>query len=296
MFTTHIIEGPGGRALQYYVADNATADDAAAGSTIPLIWLHGSPNVGEPPEPLFEAAAGHGIGWIGYDRPGYGGSAESPGRDVASAARDVEAVADALGIETFAVMGHSGGGAHALACAALLPDRVGAAVCIAGLAPYPAAGDALTEGLDWFDGLYAGGVTEMRAALAGRDELARVLEASEYDPEMFTPEDLAVLEGEWGWFNHVVKLGRANGVDGFVDDDLAATRAWGFNASDVRVPTLIMHGTADKVVPASHGRWLSRHIRGAQLRLRDGAGHLSIMAGAADALAWVAETMAEREG
>lgn len=292
MFTTHIVEGPDGRALQYYDARIDTADDAGVTSPIPLIWLHGSPNVGEPPVPLYEAAAGHGIGWIGYDRPGYGGSAENPGRDIASAARDVEAVADALGLERFAVMGHSGGGAHALACAALLPDRVGAAVSISGLAPLPGDGAELAPGIGWFDGLYAGSLAEMRAALVGRDELTRVLENADYDPEMFTPEDHAILNGTWRWFNHVVELGSAGGVGGFVDDDLAAVRPWGFDVGDIRVPTLIMHGTSDRVVPVSHARWLGRHIPSAQLRLREGAGHLSIMEGAADALAWVAQTMA----
>lgn len=293
MFATHSTEGPGGRTLQYYVVERSQADDAVAGSTIPLIWLHGSPNVGEPPAPLFEAAASHRIGWFGYDRPGYGGSTENPERDIASAARDVEAVADAAGIERFAVMGHSGGGAHALACAALLPDRVGAAVSISGLAPYPLLGDELAPGIGWFDGFFPGGAVEMRAALAGRAELERAVAASEYDPEMFTPEDSAVLEGPWGWFNHVVKLGTAHGMGGFVDDDLAAMRRWGFDVGDIRVPTLIMHGTSDRVVPAAHARWLARHIPAAQLRLREDAGHLSIMTDAADALAWVADTMAE---
>ncbi|WP_061965658.1 alpha/beta fold hydrolase [Demequina aurantiaca] len=295
MFTTHTTEGPDGRTLQYYVAKNDRADGAVAGSAIPLIWFHGSPNVGEPPVPLYDAAAGHGIGWVGYDRPGYGGSTENAGRDIASAAKDVEAVADALGLGRFAVMGHSGGGAHALACAALMPDRVGAAVSISGLAPFPDQGEELTAGISWFDGLYAGSVTEMRSALAGREELTRVLEAGEYDPEMFTPEDHAALNGTWNWFNHIVKLGSARGVGGFVDDDLAAVSDWGFDVEDIRVPTLIMHGTADRVVPVSHGRWLGRHIPAAQLRLRDGAGHLSIMEGAADALSWVAQTMAAGE-
>lgn len=295
MLTTHTTAGPDGRALQYYVAGADVSDDAGAGSTLPLVWFHGSPNVGEPPVPLYDAAARHGIGWIGYDRPGYGGSAENLGRDIASAARDVEAVADALGIERFAVMGHSGGGAHALACAALLPDRVSAAVSISGLAPYPVSGEQLAAGVGWFDGFYPGGQAEMRAALTGREELARVVEESEFDPQMFTPADLGALDGEWSWFNHVVQLGTARGMGGFIDDDLAAVRHWGFDVRDIRVPTLIMHGSADKVVPASHGRWLGRHIPAAQFRLIDGAGHLSVMSGAADALKWLAQAAAMGE-
>src|SRR5206468_3612514 len=109
-----------------------------------LVWHHGTPNIGSPPKPLFEAAARLGMRWVSYDRPGYGGSSPRPGRDVASAAEDVSALVDALGIERFAVVGHSGGSPHALACAALLPDRVLGVLAIACLAPFDAGG------LDWF--------------------------------------------------------------------------------------------------------------------------------------------------
>ena len=85
---------------------------------------------------------------VSYARPSYGDSTPNPGRDVVSAARDVEQVADAFGLERFAVMGASGGGPHALACAALLADRVSAAATLAGLAPY-------TGEFDWFEGMGA---------------------------------------------------------------------------------------------------------------------------------------------
>ncbi|NEE56132.1 alpha/beta hydrolase, partial [Streptomyces sp. SID8455] len=81
-------------------------------------------NIGSPPAPLFPAAERLSVRWVSYDRPGYGGSSPLPGRDIASAAADVRAIADALAIGRFAVLGHSGGGPHALACGALLPDRV----------------------------------------------------------------------------------------------------------------------------------------------------------------------------
>ncbi len=89
-----------------------------------VLWHHGTPNTGSPPEPLFDAARALGIRWIGYDRPSYGGSSPHPDATVASAAADARQVADQLGINRFAVFGHSGGGPRALACAALLADRV----------------------------------------------------------------------------------------------------------------------------------------------------------------------------
>src|ERR1700719_2426616 len=119
------------RSLHFYDTGAGDVEDRLA-----VFWHHGTPNIGAPPEPLFEAAAQRGIRWVSYDRPGYGGSTPHPGRNVASAAADVASIADALGLERFAVMGHSGGSMHALACAALLPQRVIGAVCVSALAPF----------------------------------------------------------------------------------------------------------------------------------------------------------------
>src|SRR5215207_11510220 len=148
-----------------------------------VFWHHGTPNIGAPPAPLFPAAARLGLRWVSYDRPGYGGSTPCPGRDVASAAADTSAVADFLGIDRFAVMGHSGGGPHALACGALLPDRVVAVVSVSPSAPFRA------EGLDWFAGMAASGMASLRAAVDGREAKLRYeTSGAAYDPE-FTPAD-----------------------------------------------------------------------------------------------------------
>jgi pimeloyl-ACP methyl ester carboxylesterase len=149
MVTETDIELPDGRTLHAY-------SSGSGGLTV--MWHHGTPNIGAPPEPLFDAAARAGIRWVSYDRPGYGGSTAHPGRNVASAAADVASIADALGIGQFAVLGHSGGGPHALACAALLPGRVLAAVSAAGPAPYGAAG------LDWLAGFPSGIERALEAA------------------------------------------------------------------------------------------------------------------------------------
>lgn len=109
--------------------------DTGGQGDLVVVWHHGTPNVGAPPRPLFEYSGKLGIRWVGYDRPGYGGSSPHPNRSVATAALDVAAVTDHLGIERYAVMGHSGGGPHALASAALRPEWVMAVVSGAGLAP-----------------------------------------------------------------------------------------------------------------------------------------------------------------
>ncbi len=245
-----------------------------------VMWHHGTPNVGTPPAPLFETAARLGLRFLGYDRPGYGGSTARPGRDIASAAGDAAAVADAFGVGEFAVYGHSGGGPHALACAARLGDRVPAVVSVSGLAPCSA------DGLDWFAGMGPTGEASLRAAVAGR--AARQANAAADGEPDFIAADWAALEGEWGWFGSVVGPALANGPGPMIDDDLAYVAPWGFDPTAVYARTLLVHGAGDRVVPATHSEWLARHIPGAELRVLPGEGHVSVLSPAgAPALEWL---------
>ena len=278
MVTEIDLELGDGRMLRVY--DTGPGD---AGDRLAVFWHHGTPNVGAPPEPLFADAARLGIRWVSYDRPGYGGSTPSPGRDVASAAGYVSRIADALGIERFAVMGHSGGGPHALACGALLPERVVGVVGVAGLAPFGA------EGLDWFAGMAASGVASLRAAAEGR-AAKEAYEASgaAYDPE-FTPADHAALSGAWSWLGAVVGPAVAAGPGGLIDDDLAYVAPWGFDPSRVDAPTLLLHGGRDRIAPSSHGEWLARRCPSAELRLHPDDGHISVLRSSAAAMGWLRE-------
>jgi pimeloyl-ACP methyl ester carboxylesterase len=109
-----------------------------------------------------------------------------PGRRVADAAGDVRAVADQLGVDRFCVVGRSGGGPHALACAALLPDRVMRAAVLVGLAPADAVG------LDWYDGMSADNARNHANAEVGDAELMREMIAlavrTAADPESLLDE------------------------------------------------------------------------------------------------------------
>ena len=145
-----------GRTLHVY---DTGADDGDG--RLAVFWHHGTPNIGAPPEPLFAAADRLGIRWVSYDRPGYGSSTPYQDRNVASAADYVSSIADTLGIDRFAVMGHSGGGPHALACGALLPERVLGVLSVSGMAPYGA------EGLDYFAGMADSGAASLRAQHRG---------------------------------------------------------------------------------------------------------------------------------
>jgi pimeloyl-ACP methyl ester carboxylesterase len=263
----------GGRVLHTY--DTGTGDRA-------VFWHHGTPNVGAPPAPLFELADRLDIRWVAHDRPGYGGSTPVPDRDVASAADDVAAIADALGIGRFGVMGHSGGGPHALACATRMPDRVLAAVSVSGMAPFDA------PGLDWFAGMAPAGVASLQAARAGRAAKERhEATAADRDPG-FTTADAAALAGDWAWVLDVVRPALAAGPAALIDDDLAYVRPWGADPTTIVVPVLLVHGAHDAVVPSSHGEWLAAHVDGAEWRLDPADGHVSVLRHAPAALEWLA--------
>ncbi|HEX5117229.1 MAG TPA: alpha/beta hydrolase [Pseudonocardiaceae bacterium] len=268
---------PDGRTLHVY-------DVGPKDATVTVYYHHGTPNTGAPPEPLFPAAERLGIRWLSHDRPGYGPSTAQPGRSFGSVADDVARVADSRGVERFAVLGSSGGGPHALACAALLPDRVRSVATLAGLAPYDA------EGLDFFAGMAPASEAEMRAALGGPDELRRVLtEPADEDGEsVFTDADNAVLAGDWAWIGRIAGEAMRSGFAGMVDDDLCIARPWGFQLTDVVAPALLTHGLADRMVPCTHSEWVADRLPSAELRLMPGDGHISVLRHGESALEWIA--------
>ncbi|MFD8111448.1 alpha/beta fold hydrolase [Streptomyces microflavus] len=267
-----------GRRLHVY----DSGGDGGPDDGLVVFWHHGTPNIGSPPVPLFPAAGKLSVRWVSYDRPGYGGSSPLPGRDIASAAADVRAIADALAIGRFAVLGHSGGGPHALACGALLPDRVVGVATAAGLAPYDA------EGLDWFAGMVPSSAASLRAAAEGRAAKEAYEAGAGYDPEMFSGADHDALAGTWSWFDQVVGPALEGGPDGLITDDLAYVSPWGFDPARIASPLLLLHGGQDRIAPAAHSRWLAGRCPTAELRERPEDGHISVLDAGAEALEWLA--------
>ncbi len=253
----------------------------------PVLSLHGTPGSRLERWPHEELYQQLGVCYVTHDRAGYGRSTRRPGRRVADEAGDVAALADELGFERFAVSGGSGGGPHALACAALLPDRVVRAACIVGVAPF--GPDGLGRD-DWLAGMDAANVKEFEWTEAGEAVLTRELEAeyarmqervaddpsrilegfdlSESDREELTrPERMQIIRETTA--EHSV-----HGVGGWVDDDLAMLQPWGFDPAQITVPTLIHYGATDVLVPPAHGAWLAAHVPGCVVKVDDVAGHV----------------------
>jgi pimeloyl-ACP methyl ester carboxylesterase len=263
-----------------------------------IIAIHGTPGSGLLWRGMIEDAELRGMRLLAYDRPGYGGSDPHPGRTVADAAGDVAAIANALSIDRFAVEGGSGGGPHTLACAALLPDRVVAAACLAGVAPYPA------EGLDWLDGMGQDNLDEFAAALAGRETLEPFLRRQAdamlaAEPEkiadalrsLLSPPDVAVLTGEFAeYLAESTRRAIGQRLDGWIDDDFVFVNSWGFELDEIRVPVQLLHGAQDRFVPIAHGEWLAERIPGVDAHLSLEDGHLTIQLGRiGDVHAWLLE-------
>jgi pimeloyl-ACP methyl ester carboxylesterase len=252
----------------------------------PVLVHNGTPNSRLLFGPDVARAERKGIRLISYDRPGYGRSTPQPHRSVADCAQDGRAIAAGMEIERLAVWGISGGGPHAIACAALLADLVPAVAVLASVAPWNAAG------LDYFNGMGQMNVDDTRLALedpvAARakceadrlDMLALTPEALlEYLSTLLTPVDAAVLTGELAqYLVDSTRSGLATGSEGWWADDLALLGPWGFELDSIRTPVLLLHGRQDRFVPFVHGEWLSRHIPGVEAKLTEDDGHLTLTA------------------
>ena len=253
----------------------------------PVLRLHGTPGCRLGRWPDEEVYGGLGVCFVTHDRAGYGRSSRLRGRRVVDDVDDVGLIADELGFERFGVSGGSGGGPHALACAARLPGRVIRAACVVGTAPYG------PPGLDhdaWFDGMDPENVRDFQLTFEGEDavnanherlqakyeahaaadDTSNVLEEydlSESDREhLARPETVQIL-------NETIREHAVNGVYGWTDDLLALTGPWGFAVSEITVPVLIRYGVSDVLVPPAHGEWLAAHVPNCIVKIDD-AGHL----------------------
>jgi pimeloyl-ACP methyl ester carboxylesterase len=262
-----------GRTLAYFERGSAEG--------VPVIVSHGTPGsrFNRHPDPgIYER---HGVRAVVYDRPGYGRSDPDPGRSVADAAADIEAIADELGFEGFVVVGGSGGAPHALACGALLGDRV----IRVGALVTPAPSD--TKDFDFFDGLAELNVKEFGAALEGKEAIDAYLEpyveGIRADPDGVLDEigselpdvDRAIMARKE--YRDVIKEqfveAVRQGVRGWADDDLAFAKPWGFEPEDVQAEVRLWQGELDVLAPRSHGVYVASRLPNAHFDLLEGGGH-----------------------
>jgi pimeloyl-ACP methyl ester carboxylesterase len=287
---TQTVAAAGGRTLA--IAEWGEPDG------FPVFLLHGTPGSRFAGQGDAGAYADVGARVIMYDRPGYGGSDRFRGRRVVDSVADVSAIADSLGLERFAVSGGSWGGPHSLAVAARLPERVTRAACVAGPAPFDTAGFA------WFAGMDAVNIEEIGWALDGEDLLAREiermaaawLERVNNDPSKagevkFSDADRAVMarperqEMERRMLNEAFR----QGIWGYVDDALCLIQPWGFDVTEIRVPTRIHYGLTDVLVPPQHGEWLAHNVPHAKVVIDEQGGHFSAPSLAAERLGWLVQ-------
>jgi len=275
------VQLPDGRRLDLRVSGPAGG--------LPLVFHHGTPGAATPYRVLERAAHARGLRLVTTSRPGYGDSTPQPGRSVVDVAADTAAVLAAIGAGRCLIAGWSGGGPHALACGARL-GATAAVLVIAGIAPYGAAG------LDYTAGMGQDNIVEISTALKGEDQLRPYLldqreqlkDAAAADVvtslDTVLPDvDRAVLTGEFGEDDAAnFREGLRTGVEGWLEDDLAITKPWGFGLEEISVPVMLWQGSADLMVPFSHGQWLASQLPGASVHLEEGEGHLSVAVGAMD--------------
>jgi pimeloyl-ACP methyl ester carboxylesterase len=285
----HRISAPDGRTL----AVSEWGDPKG----LPVIQFHGTPGgrIGYwIPEP--EIWTRFGLRKLSFDRPGYGESTRLPGRSVVDVVADVVAIAEALRVGRFALTGGSGGGPHILACATLLPDRVVRALASSSAMPFDA------PDVDFMAGMNDGNIREFSAAVAGEDALRTMLEPerttlverllsgrSDFlsdDYEMPEADRIEMAKYQKAAAAHLLTA-LAPGIDGWVDDDLAFVKPWGFDVADCRVPVCLSYGRQDQLTPASHGDWLAAHVPGAIAWVNEATGHLGSEEEMERDLAWL---------
>lgn len=254
--------------------------ERGADDGVPLIVCHGTPGSRRSRHADPEIYERHGVRAVAYDRPGYGLSDRQPGRAVVDATADIASLADHLGFDRFAVVGGSGGAPHALACGAVLADRVlrvGALVT-----PAPPA-----EDFDFFEGLADLNVKEFTAAQQGREAIEAFLQPyvdqirGDVDgviEEMLTelpeidrrrgsePAQRAIMSESW---REAVR----QGSQGWADDDLAFAKPWGFELEDVTAETRVWQGELDVLTPRKHGEYVAARLPNARFEVLEGGGH-----------------------
>jgi pimeloyl-ACP methyl ester carboxylesterase len=257
-----------GRRLGYSTCGDPDGD--------PLLVCHGFPNSRVFGALFDEAGREHGLRVVCPDRPGIGVSDPDPDRTLTDWPDDVAALCDALGIDSTAVLGVSGGGPYATVTAALLGDRVDRAAVVCGVGPM--ASVDLSERL-WY---YAARFTPPLSKVA----MWSLVRRARKGPESFLgdladqagPPDDDLWTGEVGRviYESALESTRHHGLDPLVTDTAVYGSPWGFDLGGVEVPMGLWYAKDDILVPPEMGFHLSRELPTAEAHVYPDLDHLSI--------------------
>jgi pimeloyl-ACP methyl ester carboxylesterase len=258
------------------ILDNEVQSDKA------IIFHHGTPGDASFWQPWLDTAATFGMRAISYSRAGYGRSSRNLGRTVFSNNTDISEILDSLKISCFISIGWSGGGPHALATTC--DYRNFGAICLAGVGAYGAADLNFLEGMgqenhDEFGAALLGekSITDWLMEFASNLQSITGAEVLEAFGSLIGKADKAVLQdGYADEMAQVMRKGLALGFTGWVDDDLAFVKEWGFKLSAISKPVFLWQGDDDLMVPHAHSLWLEKNIPTAVLRSIPAQGHISI--------------------
>ena len=264
---------PDGRLLSLWVGGDPGG--------VPVIYFHGTPSSRLQAVSGHDAAVRQGVRLIAANRPGYGATPDAPS-SLSSVAEDALALADALGLNRFAVLGVSGGGPYALACGAFAPERVVAVGVAVGIGPWrlidpPGTNPEDRAALELAE---AGDIEAALAALrrSAAGDFASMLELD--DEAMMDEFTRPVPEQERAIFTPEMRTLWAadlrealTSYDGYARDNLVWGSDWNLDLAAVSSPTWLWYGDEDRLVPADHGRWLHEQIAHSTLVIRPGCGH-----------------------
>jgi pimeloyl-ACP methyl ester carboxylesterase len=240
----------------------------------PVIFLHPCPGSRMLcPDPTATVAAG--IRLISVDRPGYGRSDAVANPSLAGFVRDLERLLDHLWIGQIPIVGWSGGGHYAAACAAILAERVSDVVLVATPAP--------DDQLRWLTPDFRE-IAELATRDPGRAFTAPLVGTIWADPRGTTnrlePGANQALTDMW---TEAWRVGTA----GLAADVVAASRPWGFAPADIRARTSLYYGEKDPIIDAGHGRWWARALPEAHLTIVPRSDHFVVFDAWADILSAV---------
>lgn len=247
-----------------------------------VLWFHGTPGARQQLHPeTRRLASEEGIRVVTVERPGIGESTPHLYTSIIDWVRDINGLTSELDIDRFAVVGLSGGGPYALACAHELPERVVAAAILGGVAP-TVGPDAVRGGLASLTPHLGRFLAPARGVLGRCMSLAIRALAPFADPVMdlylnvMPPGDRRVFAdlGTRRAFQQDLIIGSRGGMESMFADLVLFGRPWGFSLRGIRVPVGFWHGDADTFVPLSHGQHMAALIPSAELYVRPEEGHL----------------------